>query len=146
MVTPLEFAFKEAIQPENLRQAIDYIEEIKWEGDLLYVRSKAFGFEAKMWVRFRMTLNRTIHFEIVRGTLTGAEGDLSFEDVHFEGIGHRTEVGISGHYDFVHFPLPKMFAEFGIEVILQRAAIKMRDFLENSYKNRPAGTSHGKEG
>lgn len=138
MDAPQDFAYSQAMQPDHLRQAIDYVEDVQWQGERLYVRSRAFGYEAKMWFRLRTTPNSAIHFEIVQGTLVGTEGDLTFSDVQTKTGTRRTEVGISGHYDFKHFPLPKMFAEFGIEVILQRMAIHMRGFLEDLYKKQEA--------
>jgi hypothetical protein len=45
----------------------------------------------------------------------------------------KTEIGISGKYRYVHFPIPKLFAEFGIEVILQRMAARIREQLEDRH-------------
>lgn len=132
MTVPLEFAFQESMHFENLKSVIDYIEEIRFENERLFLRAKAYGFEAKMWLKITSLLNSDIHFEIVEGTLKGASGDIRFEKTGLE----KTEIGLDGRFEYLHFPIPKMFAEFGIEVILQRMAIRFRSFLEELYKQK----------
>ena len=132
MTVPLEFAFKEAMNFENLKEVIDYIKDIRVENDRLFMRAKAYGYEAKMWLKISSMLNSDIHFEIIQGALKGATGDLRFEKSGLE----KTEIGLEGKYDYVQFPIPKLFAEFGIEVILQRMAIRLRSFLEDRYQQR----------
>ena len=67
--------------------------------------------------------------------MNGTVGDLTFEKVGLD----KTEIGISAKYDHVVFPLPKIFAEFGIEVILRRTAVRMRTHFEEIYKKRGMG-------
>lgn len=133
--TPVEFAFRQAMNFENLKQVSDYIKEVRNENGLLFLRTKAFGFEAKMWLKVISTPNSDIHFEIMHGTLKGLNGDLHLEKIESA----KTEIGISGRYDYVHFPIAKIFAEFGIEVVLQRMAIRLRGWIEDQYRNSFSG-------
>jgi hypothetical protein len=129
--TPLEFAFKESLRHEILQEVSDYIQEVRPENEQLFVRSKAFGHEATMWLKITSMPNSSIHFEIAQGTLKGLKADIHFEKI--ESV--KTEIGISGSYDYVKFPIARIFAEFGIEVILQRMAIRLRSVVEEHYRN-----------
>lgn len=137
---PLDFTYKTAINIEHVKKGIDYIEEIRWEGppfaptSRLYVKAKAYGLEADMRFIMRTTPSSALHFEIVEGTLKGAEGDFTLVEVVNPDLHKRTEVGMTGHFDYVKFPLPKIFLEFGIEIILQRMAVQMRSYVEELYK------------
>src|SRR5207245_78736 len=99
MSTPLEFAFKEALDFKNLKEVSDYIQEVRPENGQLFVRSKAFGHEATMWIKITSMPNSSIHFEIVDGTLKGLKADIHFEKI--ESV--KTEIGILGSYDYVKF-------------------------------------------
>jgi hypothetical protein len=135
--TPQEFAFREAMKFENLKDISDEFKEVRWVDKTLFVHTMAYGFEAKMWLKIAAIPNREIKFEIVQGTLKGLQGVFSFAKVD----NLKTEIGIDGHYDYVHFPIPKLFAEFGLEVILQRVAIRLREHIESLYKG---GKVYGK--
>jgi hypothetical protein len=135
MSTPLEFAYQQAMQFENLKSVTDYIKEIRTENDRLFVRASAFGYDASMWLKLVPTPHRNIHYEVVEGTLKGLQGDIHLEKI--ETI--KTEIGISGHYDYVRFPIPRLFAEFGMEVVLQRMAVRLRSMLEEKYRNSLSG-------
>lgn len=130
--TPHDYAFQEANHFESYKQIIDYIQEIRWEAGRLYVRSRAYGYEAKMWLRITTAADSVIHFEIVEGTLKGAQGELKFISVGPQ----LTEISLQGSYDYARFPIPRLFAEFGIEVILQKMAIHIRQFLEENYRKK----------
>lgn len=130
--TPLDFTFKEAMNFENLKEVSDYIKEVRPENGQLFLRTKAFGFEASMWLKVTSMPSSSIHFEIVQGTLKGLIADLHFEKI--ESV--KTEIGIAGTYDYVHFPIAKIFAEFGLEVVLQRMAIRLRSLVEEHYQRK----------
>lgn len=127
--TPITFAFQQALIFDNLKEVSDYVKEVRSENGQLFVRSKAYGYEAAMWLKIQSTPSSGIHFEVVRGTLKGLRGDLHFDKV----TSSKTEIGISGQYDYVKFPIAKIFAEFGIEVVLQRMAIRLRSLIEDRY-------------
>jgi len=131
--TPITFAFKEALNFDNLKEVSDYVKEVRSENGQLFFRSKAYGYEAAMWLKITSTPSSSIHFEVVRGTLKGLKGDLHFDKIS----SFKTEIGISGQYDYVKFPIAKIFAEFGIEVVLQRMAIRLRSLIEERYRSGP---------
>ena len=133
--TPLMFTYEQALQFENLKSVTDYIKEIRTEGDRLFIRANAFSYEANMWLKLTPTPHRNIHFEVVQGTLKGLRGDIRLEKIETT----KTEIGISGNYDYVQFPIPRLFAEFGIEVVLQRMAIRLRSLIEEKYRNSLSG-------
>lgn len=127
---PIAFAFAQAMNFDNLKQITDYIQEVRSKNGQLFIKSKAFGYEASMWFQVKSTPSSGIHFKVVRGTLKGLQGDFHFDKVNSV----KTEIGISGQYDYVKFPIAKIFAEFGIEVVLQRMAIRLRDLVEERYQ------------
>jgi hypothetical protein len=47
---------------------------------------------------------------------------------------------MTGEYSYDHFPVPKFFLEFGVEVIFQKMALRLRRYVEEQYaregKNR----------
>lgn len=131
IATPLSFAFQQALIFDNLKEVSDYIKEVKSENGQLFIRSKAYGYEAAMWLKIKPSPTSGIHFEVMRGTLKGLKGDLHFDKVS----SFKTEIGISGQYDYVKFPIAKIFAEFGIEVVLQRMAIRLRTLIEDRYRS-----------
>lgn len=126
---PIEHAYSQALKFENLKEAIDEIKEVRKVDDRLLLRTKSYGYEATMWLKITTKPQEQIKFEIVEGTLTGLRGELNFAKIGDK----KTEIGIQGRYDYVKFPIPKFFAEFGIEVILQRMAIRLRSYVETKF-------------
>jgi hypothetical protein len=60
--TPQDFAFQETMHWENLKQVSDYIKEVRMEGDRLFIRSQAFGYEARMWLKIDATPGGVIRY------------------------------------------------------------------------------------
>jgi hypothetical protein len=73
-----------------------------------------------------------IGFDVLEGSLKGFNGLFWFETV-----GAKTsEVGLEGNLSYEKIFVPKIFLEFGMEVVLQRLAGKLRRSVEEEYKKR----------
>lgn len=135
---PQEFTYQEATKYENFPKISSYIREIKYtpEKKQLFMHSVAYGYHARMLLQldYKSTATKkTISYKIISGVFTGMSGELGFEDV-----GRRkTEISMTGLYPFEKLPVPAFFAEFGLEVILQKMASRMRAYVEEQYQQAP---------
>ena len=132
--TPIDFTYQEATKFENFPKISSYIREIKYtpEKKQLFMHSEAYGYHARMTLQLDYKTSdskKIITYKIISGVFTGMSGELAFEDV-----GRRkTEISMTGHYPFEKLPVPAFFAEFGLEVILQKMATRMRAYVEEQY-------------
>lgn len=69
---------------------------------------------------------RLIAYKLVGGPMTGFAGQIDFVKV----AERKCEVGFVGEYKYDNFPIPRLFLEFGMEVVLQRMAARLRAFTE----------------
>ena len=80
-----------------------------------------------------------LQWRIVEGLFRGMIVVFEFQDV-----GRRkTEISMTALHKFDTLPLPKMFIEFGLEVIMQQAGAKLRSLVEEDFahpKNETSGT------
>lgn len=132
--TPLDFTYQEAKKFDNFPKMSSHVREVKYtpSNKQLFMHSESFGYHARMLLQLDFKENETkkiISYKIISGVFTGMEGELAFEDV-----GRRkTEISMTGHYPFEKLPVPAFFAEFGLEVILQKMATRMRAYVEEQY-------------
>ena len=136
--TPLDFTYQEATKFDNFPKISSYIREIKYtpEKKQLFMHSEAYGYHARMLLQLDYKTagaKKVIAYKIISGVFTGMSGELGFEDV-----GRRkTEISMTGLYPFEKLPVPAFFAEFGLEVILQKMAARMRAYVEEQYSRGP---------
>jgi ribosome-associated toxin RatA of RatAB toxin-antitoxin module len=112
-----------------LKAVSEHIVEVK-PGPLpedLFVHTEAFRYHARMQMKLKVVTEpaRRIEFTVVSGHFTGMTGDFSFED--YKG---KTLMGFHAEYKYTVLPMPAFFVEFALEVVLQRVATLMREFLE----------------
>ncbi len=71
-----------------------------------------------------------IDFEVLDGALRGLRGTFNFTPLGPT----KSEVGIQSTFRYDHFSAPKIFLEFGLEVVFQRMAARLRAHVEDQYK------------
>ena len=73
--------------------------------------------------------------------MTGFSGRVALTDLPK----NKCEVGFEGDYKYDEFPIPKLFLEFGMEVIFQRIALRMRGYVEDQYHTNQSPSKTGSE-
>jgi len=132
---PVEFVFEKVQDYTGLAKASDYIKSVEYDETrkkLNFVIS-AFTHQSRFVLAMHADPDaKTIAMLVEEGPLTGFRLRLSFAPVR----GGKTEIGIQGEYGYDRFPIPRLFLEFGMEVVLQRMAGHMRSYVERAYKDR----------
>lgn len=90
---------------------------------------EAFGYASKIQVKAKAK-DDAIEFELIQGPLKGLTARLDFKDVGPK----KSEVVMKGGYGYDTFPIPKMFLEFGLEVVFQKMAFRLRQGAEAGTK------------
>lgn len=129
------FAFNVAKNFEDLPKVSSTIQVAKFDThrNMLHLVTSALGYEAQMWLQVDLRESEKgsdIRFVIRRGVFTGMTGVVRFSEVGRK----NTEVSLVADYRYKELPVPKFFVSFGLEVVLQRVAIKMRSYIEDRYK------------
>lgn len=133
---PRDFAFNFARDYDHIARLSGYIDKAKYhpETKRIEVHVSAFAFSADLELKVNDVPDadpKRIEFDIVKGPMTGLNVRLEFAALNAA----KTEIGMRGAYDYDTFPLPKMFLEFGMEVIFQKTAVRLRSEVEKEAKN-----------
>jgi hypothetical protein len=134
---PADFTFQRALEFDQLPKLSGYIEEAVFneKAQELTVKVGAYGYHGKMRIKLDIrdkSNPREIGFNVVEGSLKGFNGLFRFEPL----ASKISEVGLEGNLVYEKISLPKVFLEFGMEVVLQRLAGKLRRFAEDEYKKQ----------
>ena len=132
---PFTYSRKWTANFNHLSRVSDYVREVKWNpiSKVLYLHTEAFKFHARMRLKVNQVdkeKTRDLQFEVVQGVFTGMKGSLS---VHQHGFA-KSRVSIDAHYYYTKWNIPKLFLEFGLEVVLQKFAERLRALLEKDFK------------
>jgi hypothetical protein len=131
---PCAFVFKTMQNYEQLTKASDDIKAAHYAAkeQTLKLRVEAFAFKADLLIEVKPVgpPDQAILYRILQGPMTGYRGRVELQAV----AKNNCEVGFSGEYQFDKFPIPKLFLDFGLEVIFQRMAIRLRGYVEDEYK------------
>ena len=76
--------------------------------------------------------NYYVNFSVFEGFFKGANAQLKIA----KKTRRNTDVSLQVTYDYKEWPMPKLFIEFGIEVVLQKIASKIKTFLQKEYQNK----------
>lgn len=139
---PVEFVVKQALDFENAAKISEHIKSAKYDAAArtLEIGVGAFGHTGKMKLAIATSPQdkpRSIEFTVIEGSMKGLKGKFDFAEV--PGKSPQTEVGIDAEFRYDDFPVPKVFLEFGLEVVFQRMAGRLRGHVEEQY--RKAGES-----
>lgn len=123
------------------------IRAAKWtpENRRLFLHMEAFDYHARMIMRVDeeevqkegQTL-RKIFFNVEKGSFQGLRAAIQFKDAK----GRKSEISMTAQHEFDKLSMPQFFIEFGLEVVFQQIAQKMRTFVESELK---AGLTSGKD-
>jgi hypothetical protein len=135
MNVPQDYAFLAGTHYKNLSRVSDYVREVKFNASLqeLYVMFTAFRYQAPVTLKLREDLvgdKKILHYTVIKGVFTGMTGRLEFLSLGPK----RTEIGIWGDFRYQDWPIPKLFLEFGLEVVLQKFGERLRSLTESDYK------------
>lgn len=137
--TPCEFAYEAAQKYEELAKESGYVDEVKFTADKreLFLKMSAFGFTESCTMNIGPKASadpRAIEYLIMAGRMTGFIGRFDFLPV--KGNSKVCDIGTSGEYHYKKLPLPRMFVTFGLEVMFQRMAGRLRAFTEKNYNTK----------
>lgn len=139
MRTPCDFAFGAAQNYPELARESGYVEEVSYQADegLLKLKMAAFGFRESATLKMSAGQDgehKAIFYEIMEGRLTGFKGRFVFYPVR--GRDKQCDIGTLGEFNYRELPLPRMFVTFGLQVMFQRMAGRLRAFAEEKYRTR----------
>lgn len=132
---PQNFASQWILNFSNLKRVSSYVREVRWnpKTKLLFLHTAAFGYHARMHIQMisevkdRHTL---VNWTVKKGFLEGLQGQLKSEE---KGFG-KTLFSVQADDDFKKAPIPKIFVEFGFEVVVQKFAENVRSLVESDFK------------
>lgn len=132
---PFEYTKKWTANLNQLIRVSGYAREVNWNpiSRRLYLHTEAFGFHARMRLKVDQKdadKARSLNFEVVSGVMKGMKGVLKVHDHGFS----KSLVSIDADYYYSKWALPKIFLEFGLEVVLQKFAGRLRSLIEADFK------------
>lgn len=136
---PAKFVFAQAQDYKKVASLSGYIEKADFDASqgVLKMEIAAYGYRTEMDVKLvahpPTAAPASLDYEILRGPLKGLRGAFSFVDI----ATNKSEVGMTGDYRYADLPIPKIFLEFGMEVIFQKMAARLRRHVETEYKGNP---------
>lgn len=132
---PARFAFDHLCKFDRLPKVSSYIRHATFHKDLgqLVIHSEAFGYKAFMRMQVEPVWEQGVgqlRVRIVEGVLNGLTALISLDPLPKE----RAEIALTAQYQYDKLPLPKLFIEFGFEVILQKVAERLRADAEQQWR------------
>jgi hypothetical protein len=133
--SPRDFLFSEAKKYGDLSHNSDYVKSSIYHPDthILELKIEAFGHSSEMNVELKEISSdetRQILFHILSGPFKGFQGTVDFTSLKPK----KSEVGFSGEYRYDEFPIPRFFLEFGMEIVLQKMAFRLRKHVEELWR------------
>lgn len=137
---PTRFAFDQACAFDKLPKMSSYIRHVSHHKEIgqVAMHSQAFGYKAFM----RMQVDPQwqgekgrIGVRVIEGTFEGMTATLLLEPLDPT----HTEISLTAQYDYEKLPIPAFFVEFGLEVVVQKVAERMRAFAEQEYQDLKIG-------
>ena len=132
-----QFAYRVITQYDGLKHMSSYIVESQWDEAKkeLFFHTKALGYHARMWLRLNSEFKSEsgkVMFLVVRGVFKGLSGELKLRELS----SRNSEVTLEANYFYNEVPIPQVFLDFGLEMVLQKMAARMRGYIEEKYKKR----------
>jgi hypothetical protein len=136
--TPLDFAFSQISNYENLKKADSHFVEVKYtkNQNLVDVDVAALGYHADMLLRVHEIERTTpfgktkeIHWLCIKGQFEGMKGVFQVMEVERQ----KAEISMTAEYRSAKLPLPKVLMGFGLEVIGRQVANQMKRYITSQY-------------
>ena len=133
--TPCSFVFETSKNFELFAQESGYVERAKFDPStqIMEARLSAYGYKSEIALKLRSD-NSTLAYDVLKGPLKGMKGEFKF----IPAGGKKCDIGIGGQFAYDQLPIPQMFVKFGMEVMLQRMAGRLRSFCEDLYAKKGA--------
>ncbi len=135
--TPCSFAFSLSEDFTKVAAESGYMENIRYDQatGVLAARISAYGYKADTEIEIRSRKPDSAEpfhsFEVRKGPLSGLKGRFTYYEAAVKN--KRCDVGMDGNYGYDRFPLPQFFLRFGMEVMFQRMAARLRGYAEGLY-------------
>lgn len=136
---PCAYAFKLSQDVVAIADESGYMEKSRYnrETQILSTRIAAYGLKADVETKIAADNSESsepnLVFEILKGPMTGLKGQFTF----FKVAAKKCDIGLSGDYHYDRFPVPQFFLRFGMEVMFQRMAARLRAYAERQYDRGP---------
>jgi hypothetical protein len=114
------------------KEMSDYIKDSDYDPKTKIFRLHLVAFRYHARLNMRIFLDeekdslKAFRFLVLDGEFKDMKGVMQFQD-HGR---RKTEISMTVHDDFDKLPLPGFFIEFGLEVVFQKMAERMRSFIE----------------
>ena len=134
VAAPRAFVFETASDYERIARTSDYVKSVRYNAatSAVTIEMEAFGHKGHFVVEVHAHPGlepMRIEYKIIEGPLAGMSGE-----VNFTNLGRACEVGFTGEFKGDEFPIPRVFLEFGFEVILQKMAARVRAYAEEEWR------------
>ena len=139
---PCGFAFRTAQNHEELAKLSGYISNAKYDPKTqvmeftvsAFFHTSTMGVEIKPFERSAASsaekIPAHIDYRLVSGPMKGLGWNVIFSEIEAK----KCEIGVDGEYRYDDFPIPRIFLEFGLEMVLQGMAKRLRSHTEQAYK------------
>ncbi len=132
VAAPADFVFATATDFQRVARLSGYITKAEYFSaqHRLELHLSAYGYETRMDLSLKVDKDsspKTISYHVIQGPLHGLRGAINIVKLSDK----RTEVGMYGEYNYDQLSLPQFFVEFGLEVIFQKMAARLRRYVED---------------
>ncbi|MCB0347435.1 MAG: hypothetical protein KDD37_01295 [Bdellovibrionales bacterium] len=134
--TPLKFTWKKLLDFKHYDQITDHFKDVDYnpKKQELFINVGALGYYAGLWLKLNPSegsAKNTLAWKCYRGAFKGMNGTLTIEKYGIK----VTEISMQADFTGKSVPIPDILLRFGLELIGKQMASKMRNYIEDSYKN-----------
>lgn len=133
---PLEFTWKKILDFNNYNKITDHFKDIKYDEKKqdLFVNVGALGYYASLWLELKpknFETKKVLDWHCYKGSFKGMRGTVTIEKI----TPRVSEISMFANFSGKTIPIPDILIRFGLELIGKQMASKMRNYIEDSYKN-----------
>ena len=134
---PCAFVFAASKEFAALARASGYVDRAQYDPatQTLEANLTAYGYRSDIAMRL-MAADSAIVYEVLKGPLKGMKGEFKFIPAGPGAGASKCDVGMGGEFAYDQFPIPQLFLKFGMEVMLQRMAGRVRSYSEDLYQKK----------
>jgi hypothetical protein len=139
--TPMDFAFSQISDYENLKKADSHFVDVKYikNENLVDMNVAALGYHATLQLKVH-EINRTIplgktkeiHWLCTKGEFKGMKGVFQVLEVERQ----KSEISMTAEYRSEKLPLPKVLMGLGLEIVGRQVASQMKHYIVEKYHGR----------
>lgn len=131
---PCAFAYETSKNYETFAMESGFVEKCKYDSSTQNMDAtlSVFGYKSDIGVKI-LSEDQALKYEMLKGPFKGMKGDFKFLPT---GNSKKCDIGLGGDFAYDKFPIPQMFLRFGMEVMLQRMAGRLRSYVEKEYSRR----------